>query len=252
MESLWHPTPSLLSQFTAQIQVRCLGRIASPKYGASRPSILGKRRRDTRRGPRDSRRNARVVGVRRTDYSKESAQEGTASENRAGDLGFMIERRKMAAEFAEMRREEKQLFPTPGSQLNNPKPKSSHSTRSSQTSSKTHSITSPKEPISSTSKSKSFSKSPKQPFKSSATNSLHIPILLEHPDFICINKPPSLLSQPGLPGEGTILTLLEYQRPDLTLQTVNRYSPFPRVLIPLLFHLFNLYLEIPRVVFVRW
>jgi hypothetical protein len=56
-----------------------------------------------------------------------------------------------------------------------------------------------------------------------AKRDLFIPIISESPHIVCINKPPALLSQPGLPGEGTILELLRYQRPDLTLQTVNRY-----------------------------
>lgn len=56
-----------------------------------------------------------------------------------------------------------------------------------------------------------------------ATRDLYIPIIQESHQVVFINKPPSLLSQPGLPGEGTILDLLRYQRPDLTLQTVNRY-----------------------------
>ena len=50
-----------------------------------------------------------------------------------------------------------------------------------------------------------------------------IPILLESPEIVCINKPPAILSQPGLPGEGTILELLRFQRRDMQLQTVNRY-----------------------------
>ena len=58
-----------------------------------------------------------------------------------------------------------------------------------------------------------------------AKRDLYIPIVIESPHIVCINKPPALLSQPGLPGEGTILDLLRYQRPDLTLQTVNRYVP---------------------------
>ena len=55
-----------------------------------------------------------------------------------------------------------------------------------------------------------------------ARNPLLIPILYESPDIVCINKPPHLLSQPGLPGEGTILDVLRCQRPNLKLQTVNR------------------------------
>lgn len=56
-----------------------------------------------------------------------------------------------------------------------------------------------------------------------ARSVLNIPILVELPEIVAINKPPAILSQPGLPGEGTILELLRFQRPDLTLQTVNRY-----------------------------
>jgi hypothetical protein len=58
-----------------------------------------------------------------------------------------------------------------------------------------------------------------------AKRDMYIPIIQESSQVVFINKPPSLLSQPGLPGEGTILDLLRYQRPDLTLQTVNRYCP---------------------------
>src|SRR2546423_295224 len=254
MESLRPPTRRLLSQFAAQSHIRWLSRITSSKNAASRSSVLGKRRRDTRtidRGTSKSRPNDRALGVRRTEGHKEGSWKEAPSANRTEGPGYMAERRKMAAEFAEMRREEKQLFPPPGSQLNNPKPKLSHSARSSQTShtpfasSKIHSVTSSKEPVSSTPKSKFSSKSPKQTFQLSTTKSLHIPILLEHPDFICINKSPSVLSQPGLPGEGTILTLLEYQRPDLTLQTVNRYSPSPSVQISLPFPLFDLHFVVP-------
>ena len=54
---------------------------------------------------------------------------------------------------------------------------------------------------------------------------VYVPILLEKEDFVCINKPPNVLSQPGLPGEGTILDLLRFQRRGLPLQTVNRYAP---------------------------
>jgi len=51
-----------------------------------------------------------------------------------------------------------------------------------------------------------------------------VPIILQEKDIVCVNKPPALLSQPGLPGEGTILDLLRFQRRDLQpLQTVNRY-----------------------------
>jgi 23S rRNA-/tRNA-specific pseudouridylate synthase len=71
--------------------------------------------------------------------------------------------------------------------------------------------------------------------KNDANNSRHreskvprsvmaIPILHETPKIAFINKPPAILSQPGVPGEGTILDLLRYQRPDLQLQTVNRYA----------------------------
>lgn len=56
-----------------------------------------------------------------------------------------------------------------------------------------------------------------------ARSVLNIPILVELPEIVAINKPPAILSQPGLPGEGTILELLRFQRPDLNLQTVNRY-----------------------------
>ena len=50
-----------------------------------------------------------------------------------------------------------------------------------------------------------------------------ITILLESPEIVCINKAPAMLSQPGLPGEGTILQLLRFQRPDMKLQTINRF-----------------------------
>lgn len=50
-----------------------------------------------------------------------------------------------------------------------------------------------------------------------------VPVILEEKEILCINKPPALLSQPGLPGEGTILDLLRFQRRALQpLQTVNR------------------------------
>jgi 23S rRNA-/tRNA-specific pseudouridylate synthase len=55
---------------------------------------------------------------------------------------------------------------------------------------------------------------------------VYVPVIVEEKEIVCINKPPNLLSQPGLPGEGTILDLLRFQRRDLQpLQTVNRYIP---------------------------
>ena len=54
-------------------------------------------------------------------------------------------------------------------------------------------------------------------------SALNIPIIHETSDLVCINKPPAILSQPGLPGEGTILELVQFQRPDLKVQTVNRF-----------------------------
>jgi hypothetical protein len=248
MPSLRQSTSVLLFQFTAHNRVRYLSRVASSKYARSKPSALGKRRRDARHGdPSNSQTTSKridgAVGLRRREGAKEGARERSISASRLADRtedsGFMAERRKMAAEFAEMRREEKRLFPSPGSQINNPKPKPSLPGRSSQispsfsTSPSTLSTSTSNEPQLSTPKMKSPTwKSSQQPAKSSPTNSLHIPIILEHPDFICINKPPSLLSQPGLPGEGTILTLLKYQRPDLTLQTVNRYYFPPSIRLP--------------------
>ena len=56
---------------------------------------------------------------------------------------------------------------------------------------------------------------------------VYVPVIIEEKEIVCINKPPNLLSQPGLPGEGTILDLLRFQRRDLQpLQTVNRYLPW--------------------------
>ena len=61
---------------------------------------------------------------------------------------------------------------------------------------------------------------------------IYVPIIVEETEIVCINKPPNLLSQPGLPGEGTILDLLRFQRQDLQpLQTVNRYIPGKAALI---------------------
>jgi hypothetical protein len=136
--------------------------------------------------------------------------------------GYSAEMRKMAAEFAEMRKEELERFSPQSSKSTSIKSNSSLLVRSTR---KPAAQSSPK-PLS-TRASEMTAKS-KEPVKHSARKaaslqSLIIPVIQEAPDFVCINKPPALLSQPGLPGEGTILDLLRFQRPDLTLQTVNRY-----------------------------
>ena len=149
----------------------------------------------------------------------------------------------MAAEFAEMRQADKEMFWSPDSiKLSSSATKKLPSKTSRQPSvprktapltknapkptSKAAPALSPKLPAKSPSKLSS-----KEPSKS-FSKSLHIPIILESPEFVCISKPPGLLSQPGLPGEGTILTLLGYQRPDLKLQTVNRYASSPPLVSP--------------------
>jgi hypothetical protein len=148
-------------------------------------------------------RNDKIEG---NEKSTHGYRNGMVREKEKLAVGYRTEMRRMSSEFAAMRREELQMFPDetskPVKQVSKPsKPsKLSHSPPS----------TSPSTP-----------KPPKA--KSPKTQSLHIPILLESPEIVCINKPPSLLSQPGLPGEGTILDLLSFQRPDLSLQTVNRY-----------------------------
>jgi hypothetical protein len=121
--------------------------------------------------------------------------------------GYRTEMRRMSSEFAAMRREELQKFPD---EISKP----------------VKQISKPSNPPKSNSFPPSTSPSTAKQLKGNSPNSqlLHIPILLESPEIVCINKPPSLLSQPGLPGEGTILDLLNFQRPDLSLQTVNRYS----------------------------
>lgn len=86
--------------------------------------------------------------------------------------------------------------------------------------------TAPKSPTAKLSVARPNTDSPRQ--SKLSKRDLYIPIISESPQIVCINKPPALLSQPGLPGEGTILDLLRYQRPDLTLQTVNRYVPSKR------------------------
>jgi 23S rRNA-/tRNA-specific pseudouridylate synthase len=108
----------------------------------------------------------------------------------------------MSSEFAAMKREEQELYPLPSA-------KPSKSTKQAKLSKPT-----PPPPNTKLTMSTPKVKTNKQ--------ALYIPIIQESTEFVCINKPPSLLSQPGLAGEGTILDLLSYQRPDLTLQTVNR------------------------------
>jgi hypothetical protein len=114
---------------------------------------------------------------------------------------YTAERRRMSAEFATMRQDEQKLFP--------PKVEPANSRNSNSTISSTRAKAQLKRTT---------------PRAKLPQNTLNIPILYESSEFVCINKPPSVLSQPGLPGEGTILHLLRYQRPDLHLQTVNRYA----------------------------
>ena len=50
-------------------------------------------------------------------------------------------------------------------------------------------------------------------------------VIHEDKNMVVVNKPPAILSQPGLLGEGTIIDLLERDYPHLMpLQTVNRYA----------------------------
>ena len=114
---------------------------------------------------------------------------------------FTEERRRISAEFAAMRREELKLF----------NPQSALSSKSRTTENRLVKTSK----LSINKKRAARRHDPKV--------DLHIQIIQVSEEFICINKPPSLLSQPGLPGEGTILELLQHQRPDLTVQTVNRY-----------------------------
>lgn len=119
----------------------------------------------------------------------------------AARKGFSEERRRMSAEFAAMRREELRLF----------NPQSTLSSKSRPTENRFV-------------KASKLSMNKKRGAKRHDPKvNLHIQIIQVSEDLICINKPPSILSQPGLPGEGTILELLQHQRPDLTVQTVNRY-----------------------------
>src|SRR3981189_2748174 len=97
-------------------QTRFLSGQSSYKYASSRsPSVLGKRpRRDVRsadaspRTARDKRHEGPSSFGRR--------REGTTTAHVAAPgTGFRAESRRMSLEFAEMRREEKQMFPSPTS-----------------------------------------------------------------------------------------------------------------------------------------
>jgi hypothetical protein len=145
-------------------------------------------------------------------------------------LGYTAEMRKMAAEFAEMRKEELERFSQSFTRTSS-KPKPSRPVTDITKTAKSSSINSSHKALSKTTteapaKSKESSKFAARfsSKKAPSRESLVIPVIQETPQFVCINKPPALLSQPGLPGEGTILDLLRFQRPDLTVQTVNRYS----------------------------
>jgi hypothetical protein len=164
---------------------------------------------------------------------------------------FKTEAKRMAAEFSEMRRQERRYFPadikkkssdstntTPSSKQWKPKSRpegtvhKSNATRSKL--SKSTASSSPKDRYPPQSKAlrsqlpppslKSHESPPESTHEYKLSRALlHIPIISEHPCFVCINKPPSVLSQPGPPGEGAILDLLRFQRADLKVQTVNRY-----------------------------
>jgi len=58
-----------------------------------------------------------------------------------------------------------------------------------------------------------------------AKRKFKIHVIHEDKTMVVVNKPPAILSQPGLLGEGTIIDLLERDHPHLIpLQTVNRYA----------------------------
>jgi len=218
----------------------------SSKYVSSRTPVQGIRRRDGRRTETSPNRGQRADGGG-SSFARRREEDGARVERVAVGTGFKAERRRMAAEFAEMRQADKEMFWSPDSiklssssatkklpsktsrQPSVPRKTAPLTKNAQKPTSKVTPALSPKPPAKSPSKLSS-----KEPSKS-FSKSLHIPIILESPEFVCISKPPGLLSQPGLPGEGTILTLLGYQRPDLKLQTVNRYisptplSPFCRV-----------------------
>jgi hypothetical protein len=193
--------------------------------------------------------------ISREDHFRKPRDSATTREDESS-ASVKTEMKRMAAEFADMKHEEQKFFPgvvaEPRQSHSDARPsfgarsatlqgkrvqskstqwKSEMSKPAQETSSRERPPDRPKEwqqwkrksitpQLSPASKSPSPSKSAHEYKHSRAL--LYVPIISEHSNFICINKPPAVLSQPGLPGEGTILELLQFQRRDLRLQTVNR------------------------------